>query len=58
MPKGRWYGKINKAYVEVEILPSIISHINNPTMRTKELSNIAHSILESNLNGYELKESV
>lgn len=58
VPKGRWYGKINKAYVEVEILPGIISHINNPKIKTKELSNIAYNILNSNLNGYELKESV
>lgn len=57
-PIGRWYGKINKAYVEVEILPCIKNHINNPNMKTKELSNIAHSILESNLQGYELKECV
>jgi len=49
VPTGRWYGKINKASVEVEILPYIKSHINNPNMKTKELSNIAYSILESNL---------
>ena len=58
LPTGRWYGKINKAYVEVEILPCIKSHINNPKMKTKELSNIAHSILDNSLHGYNLNECV
>ena len=49
VPTGRWYGKINKAYVEVEILPCIKNHINDSKMKTKELCNIAHDILESNL---------
>ena len=49
VPTGRWYGKINKAYVEVEILPCIKSHIDDSRMKTKELSNIAHSVLERNL---------
>ena len=53
IPTGRWYGKINKAFVEVEILPCIKNHINDSKMKTKELSDIAYSILECNLKSHE-----
>lgn len=49
VPTGRWYGKLNKATVDVTILPPIMEHLNNVNMKTKELSKVAHEILSNEL---------
>ena len=53
---GRWYGKLNKGKVTVDILPCITEHINNTNIKTKEIACIAYNLINEDLLKDNLKK--
>lgn len=47
---SRWTGNLHPAEIEVDILPPVCNHINNPKIKTKEISNIVRIKMLTSMN--------